>query len=298
MSAAAPHITVCVCTFRRERFLRRLLEELARQETGGRFTFSVVVADNDGARSAATVVAEFSAQSTLPVIYCAEPRQNIALARNCALAHARGEYAAFIDDDEFPAADWLAQLFHACQQPGITGVLGPVRPHFEAAPPPWIIRGRFCERPEMATGSVLAWTECRTGNVLFRREAIRGLDQPFREQFGTGGEDKDFFMRLSQAGARFVWCNEAAAYETVPPERWTRGYMLRRALLRGRIALKNPERRWRDLATSCVAVPMYSAVLPFAFALGHHVFMKYCIRLCDHLGRVLTVVGLNPVSER
>jgi hypothetical protein len=39
-------------------------------------------------------------------------------------------------------------------------------------------------------------------------------------------------------------------------------------------------------------------VLPFALILGHHVFMKYCIKFCDHAGRILTLLGLNPVRER
>ena len=44
-----PHICVCICTFRRLPFLRRLLAALATQETGNQFTYSVVVADNDAA---------------------------------------------------------------------------------------------------------------------------------------------------------------------------------------------------------------------------------------------------------
>ena len=61
MIGKQPHITVCICTYKRPGCLRRLLQELADQDSGGQFTCSVVVADNDELRSAEPVVAEFAA---------------------------------------------------------------------------------------------------------------------------------------------------------------------------------------------------------------------------------------------
>lgn len=278
--------------------LVRLLEALERQQTGGNFTFSVVIADNDSAQSARQVVEEFSRKSSRKILYCAEPRQNIALARNQALAHSTGHFIAFLDDDEFPSSDWLAMLFRTCKQYKVDGVLGPVRPYFEEPPPGWIIKGRFCERPEHETGRKMQWHECRTGNVLFRKEILSGLAEPFKPEFGTGGEDMDFFLRMTQQGSVFLWCNEAVAFEIVPPSRWRRSYMLKRALLRGKNVLKHSSGVWRFLAVSLAAVPLYLLCLPITMILGHHCFMKYSIKLCDHAGRLLAVLGLNPVAER
>lgn len=298
MSTQLPHVAVCICTFQRPAMLARLLDALERQRTDGRFSLSVVVTDNDPHGSAQAVAESFAARSALPVVYTQEPRKNIALARNEALRHAHGEFVAFIDDDEFPEPDWLQQMLGTCLAYDAAGVLGPVRPHFDAPPPAWIVKGGFCERPEHPTGRVMHWEESRTGNVLFRRAILADEPQPFLEQFGTGGEDKDFFMRMTRRGHVFRWCNEGIAYETVPPERWTRRYMLKRALLRGRNILKHPGRQLPLLAKSAVALPAYTVVLPFALLLGQHVFMKYCIRFCDHAGRLLSVLGLNPVTAR
>jgi len=74
--------------------------------------------------------------------------------------------------------------------------------------------------------------------------------------------------------------------------------MIRRALLRGRISLKFPVGRLRLLGRSALAVPLYCMALPVLLLLGHHWFMRYCVKLCDHLGRLLTVLGINPISER
>ncbi len=298
MTHKVKHITVCICTYKRQRFLKRLFEELTRQETNGLFTYSIVVADNDALESARAVVEDFAATATIPIRYAVEPQQNIALARNKAIENASGDFIAFIDDDELPTRDWLLMLLKACENFQAGGILGPVRPHFEEQPPRWVIKGGFWDRPEHETGRVMHWSEGRTGNLLFRTSMLEGIRQAFDAQFGSGGEDKDFFMRMVDRGNVFVWCNEAVVYETVPPARWKRSYLLKRALLRGKNILKHPKGRLQRLAESATAVPIYLLILPVTPILGHHVSMKICVRLFDHLGRLLTLVGMSPVSQR
>ena len=95
----------------------------------------------------------------------------------------------------FPRMTGCRNLLKACDRYSAAGVLGPVRPHFDQAPPAWLIKGRFCERPEHPTGTVMATgTRCRTGNVLFRRSILAGTSANlFGREFGSGGEDVDFF---------------------------------------------------------------------------------------------------------
>ena len=292
----AEHITVCICTYKRARLLTRLLEGLRDQETGGRFTYSVVVADNDHLQSARELVAEFAATSSRPITYCVEPRQNIALARNEALAHASGDFVAFIDDDEFPSPRWLLTLFEACHEYGVDGVIGPVHRHFDEQPPKWIVKGSFYQRSTYPTGRAIDWRMGRTNNVLLRRRILPAGAPVFRPEFLTG-EDQDLFRRMIERGHAFVWCNEAVVYEVVPPVRWRRTFMLRRALLRGKVSPLDPSFGSRDIVKSLVAVPAYAALLPFALVLGHHRFMACLVSLFDHLGRLLALVGMNPVRD-
>lgn len=293
-----PHVSVCICTYKRPELLRRLLRTLEHQQTDGAFTFSVVVADNDPDESARQICEEVVPDTTVPIVYTSEPLPNIARARNAALRHATGTFVSFIDDDEFPGPRWLSALLSACGQYCAAGVLGPVRPHFDEPPPQWVLNGRFCERPEHPTGREMAWSECRTGNVLLRRDSLPQDAPVFREQFGTGGEDSDFFMRMTGAGHAFRWCNEAVVYETVPPDRWRRSYMLRRAILRGSLTMQLPGSHWRYLVRALVAVPAYLFIIPIAFVFGQHASMKYCIRLCDHAGLLMAACGLRPVQQR
>jgi succinoglycan biosynthesis protein ExoM len=292
------HVSVCICTFKRPELLRRLLDRLDSQQTDGLFTYSMVVADNDAAQSANQVVATFSATSRLPVTYCVEPQPNIALTRNRALQEAKGDLIAFIDDDEFPVADWLCSLLKALETYGADGVLGPVKPHFESDPPAWVKRGRFFERPNHATGYRMPWYESRTGNTLFQRGILKDVDPPFRPQFATAGEDMDFFRRAIELGYAFVWCDEAVVYEAVPLLRCSRSYLLRRALLRGSNFPKHPTDRLKSAAKSLVAVPCYTVALPIFAIFGQHIFLKYLIKLFDHASRLLAYLGLRLVTER
>jgi len=296
MPNATQHITVCICTYKRPELLGRLLDGLGGQGASGCFTFSIVVVDNDHAESAKRVVEEFKATSPIRVTYCVEPRQNIALARNKAIENAKGDFVAFIDDDEFPTDRWLLTLFNACEEYHVDGVLGPVKPHYDQEPPRWVVKGKFHERETYPTGFIIDWRKGRTGNVLLRKQIFVGLEQPFRPEFRTG-EDQDFFHRMIEKGHVFVWCNEAVAYEVVPPIRWKRTFMLRRALLRGAIEPKTPTFGPRDVAKSLIAVPVYALALPFALMAGQDKFMGLLVSLCDHLGKLLAVVGINPVTE-
>lgn len=296
MTEPSSHISVCVCTYRRPIFLLRLLTELGNQETGGHFTYSIVVADNDRLRSAEPLVSEFAANSNISVKYCVEPRQSIALARNKAVENATGQYIAFIDDDELPERNWLQSLFSTCDRYGVDGVLGPVRPSFGEGVPRWIVRGRFYDRPCYETGFVLAHGQTRTGNVLLKEYVLRGTDSPFRPEF-RAGEDVEFFRRAIEKGGVFIWCNEAVVHEAVPPSRWKRMYLLRKALLRGASAALRPTVGVRDVAKSVIAVPVYGLALPIAALFGQHRFMVLLVRLSDHLGKLLALLGINPIAE-
>jgi glycosyltransferase involved in cell wall biosynthesis len=232
--------------------------------------------------------------SLIPIDYYNEPEQNIALARNKAVENARGNFVAFIDDDESPDGNWLLNLYNALKRLKAEGILGPVIPRYGTKPPKWVVRGKFYERPSHETGSVLHWTNTRTGNVLLKKDIFNGNGNMFDPEFGMGGEDRDFFRRMIAKGFRFVWCAEAPVYEAVTPERCKRSFMLKRALLRGKI----PHFSHFDMVKSLVAIPLYSSVLPILFLLGHDRFMKYLIKDFDHIGRILAFFGIDVIKQK
>jgi len=291
-----PHISVCICTYKRPQLLRRLLEKAAVQHTDGLFTYSIVVADNDCARSAEPVVSDLAAASAVAIRYGVEPRRGIGAARNRAIRDASGDFIAFIDDDEFPADNWLVQLFRACSSYKVDGVLGPVKRHFDEKPPGWLLKSRFYSRRAYPTGTRVEAKDGRTGNALFKKEILPCGELPFRPELHRG-EDKDFFTRMVAREHVFIWCDEAVVYETVPPERWSRRFILKRAFTRGYINAGSSVLGVREVVKSIVAIPLYAVALPFALILGQHRFMGLSERLAAHLGGLLALVGLNPVKS-
>lgn len=297
-NSQVPHISVCICTLQRPEYLRRALRKLNAQETGNLFTYSVIVVDNDAEASARNTVSDFTSIGGHPITYIVEPQKNISCARNTGVLHASGDYIAFVDDDEYPAQDWLLKLFQTCTAADVDGVLGPVRPYYDFPPPAWVTKGAFFERPSHPTGMVLNWSQTRTGNVLFSRRILPKNETPFRVERGTAGGDMDFFRRLMEQGRVFIWCEEAVAFEVVPPSRCRLSYLLKRALMRGSVFHKHPVDRIKNAVKSLIAVPTYLIVLPFVALLGAHVFVKYLIKLCDHLARLFGFAGIELVRQR
>jgi glycosyltransferase involved in cell wall biosynthesis len=220
-----------------------------------------------------------------------QPLRSIALTRNKAIANSHGDFVAFIDDDEFPATDWLLNLFKTCNEYNSDGVLGPVRPCFDNGAPRWVVLGGFYERPMHPTGLSLDWSQTRTGNVLLKAHLLTAEAEPFRSEFRVGS-DMDFFKRMCEKGHTFVWCNEAAVYEVVPPARWKRSYLIKKALFRGAFS-----KRQNPITISLIAAPAYAAVLPLALFLGQGKFMSFLFKFCYHSGRLLACLGIDPIKE-
>ena len=296
------HISVCICTYKRPLLIARLLEKLKNQKTDGIFTYSIVVVDNDHNQSAKGTVSSFNKDSSVAIHYDVEPEQNIALARNRAVRNALGNFIAFIDDDEFPANDWLLNLLKTCREFAADGALGQVKPYFSEEPPPWIIKSGVCERESHRTGHIIQNHKyTRTGNVLLSKAIFNDKSNMFNPVFGkTGGEDVDFFKRMLAKGFSFVWCNEAPVFETVPKERWSKHYHLKRALLRGSVSFSQAigRQKFITVSRSLLAIVIYTAALPLCRIHGEHTYMKYLIKLCDHIGILTAACGFKIINER
>ena len=286
------HISVCICTYKRPKFLAKLLGKLQHQITNKLFGYSVVVVDNDRLESGRSVVESLMIGSKICIDYYNEPEQNIALARNRAVQNVKGDFLAFIDDDELPAEDWLLKLHKSLLLYKADGVLGPVKPCFDESPPDWILQAGLFERPSHNTGTVLHWDDTRTGNVLLKSQLFHDKENVFNPAF-KHGEDKDFFRRMMEKGFIFVWCEEAPVYETEPSERFKRSYFLKRALLRGSVSLRHRSSKIVPVLKSFAAFGIYTCALPFLLFAGQYLFMKYLVKDCDHIGRLFRACGLD-----
>jgi GT2 family glycosyltransferase len=224
-------VAVCVCTFRRPEGLRRLLTGLGAQ----RFSsvpppeVLIVLADNAPEASAQAIVGEMQGRLPWPILYVHEPRRGLAFARNATLDAVPGDarWVAFIDDDEEPAAAWLDALLATARAHAAAIVAGPVRPRFQSEPPAWIVGGGFFRLGPYVDGA--AAPVVATNNALIEAKHIRRHGWRFDFAFNhTGGEDQHFFSRAVDAGLKAVTAAGAEVVETVPAERTSLPWLLRR----------------------------------------------------------------------
>ncbi len=304
MDDSKNHISVNICTYRRNHLLERLLRKLALQETGGYFDFSVVVVDNDAAGPAREIVRTLQRELSLELIYDIEPVQTIPAARNHAFLLSKGNYIGIIDDDELPLLDWLVTLYRAIQAFDAFGALGPVYPFFETAPPTWLVKSGLCERPVHRTGTLLDWHQTRTGNVLLKKEVFDEHNLCFDLNHKTSGSDQQFFKEAIQYGYRFIAVAEAPVYEVVTPERQTRSYYLKRFTLQGANARKFSAPHLKGIAKLLTPIKVLAAliysllIIPFCFVLGNHAVLKYAAKASYHLSWLLAMSGLDLGRKR
>jgi succinoglycan biosynthesis protein ExoM len=294
------HISVCICTYKRSELLACLLDKVISQFTDNRFSFEIIVVDNDYRRSAEAEVKRFQRNEGPKIIYDCEPEQNISLARNRAILNSIGTLIAFIDDDEYPENNWLLTLLSAYKKFSVDGVLGPVLPLYQGIPPEWLVKSGLCNRKSFKTGTILTHTKhMRTGNVLFKKQIVECLEKPFEPKYGrTGSEDTHFFNNMIIAGHTFVWCNEAYVYENVPRERQKFKYFVKRALING-VATADQQKifSFRTIK-SLAAVALYTLSLPVLMAVGYHLFVKFFIKDCDHTAKLFAHCGVKLIRER
>lgn len=284
--------------------LVRLLRDLALQNTRGQFTFSVVVVDNDPAGSARTDVTRLSSEVNMEIVYGLEVSRTIPAARNHAIRLAKGNFIGIIDDDEFPPPNWLITLYEAVQTFKVDGALGPVYPFFEQPPPAWLIKSRLCDLPQWPTGTLLHWHQTRTGNVLLKKDVFDRHGTCFDETFRTGGSDQAFFRDAMEFGFRFIAVAEAPVYEIQPPERWSKGYFLQRALVNGFNAQKyiagehNKLKSTVALLKSAIALLAYMVSIPISACIGTHALMNCMQNGFYHLSRLAAVLGIELRKRR
>jgi GT2 family glycosyltransferase len=217
-------VTICIPTYRRPKSLKRLLDAIALLRTDAHL--SVLVADNDAEVHAGFDLATAMAPAyPWPLTAVIAEKRGIAQVRNTLIAHALAQGARFIamiDDDEWPDPDWIARFLACARATGADVLQGSILfGHTGGAEGHCDIR-----RP---TGPVAMLQGA--GNLLIRREVLEEMDQPwFDPQFAlSGGEDQEFFVRLTRAGKRFAWSDEAIAHGDIPESRAGLGWLLKRA---------------------------------------------------------------------
>lgn len=223
-----PVISVIVPTYNRCDMLRGALESLVGQETGGEFSYEIVVVDNASKDATKAVVQRAATASPVPLRYVYEEKPGPAPARNCGLKQAQGDWLAFFDDDELAAPDWLRQLYRAALEAGVPIVGGAV--HLDLPQEALDRLSGFVRATSLREidyyPTIRPYANKRlpgTNNALVARHVFQAIGIFDASQVG-GGSDSDFFLRARSAGIALYYTPHAIVRHRVAPNRLTPEY--------------------------------------------------------------------------
>jgi hypothetical protein len=215
--------------------LAALLEALDAQVRAASAVASIRVVLNQATdASYAAVFAAAAARSTdFAWRGCVDP--GIPAARNALVAwllEERPEACVFLDDDERPAADWLATLLRLRAAHPQTILTGPVLAAPAGAPSFLARHGAYDRVRRLASGA--STNEAYTNNTLVPFAVLQALGPSFDRRFTqTGGSDAEWFRRAARAGFEIRYFPELVVHETVEEARAPLGPMLKRWLRNG-----------------------------------------------------------------
>ena len=290
----AVDVSICIATYRRPEGLSRLLDSLERLKLPPGLRLETIVIDNDADGSARHIV-EARVYSLDPIRYSIEPRRNIAHARNAAVSQARGDWLAFIDDDEVADENWISGYWEFLERVQCDGAIGPVLPRFEKVVTPWLDVETFYARRRHATGEPLCTGDLYTSNAVIRRSLFD--ERRFDPEYGlTGGSDLELFGRMLRFGARLLWCDEATVVEFVPPERHRFGWLAQRWFRGGLVYT----RVTRSVTSGGSAGRMiqtlaklfgFAVLTPVAAFGGRRALARMLLRVCTQAGHLWALMG-------
>jgi glycosyltransferase involved in cell wall biosynthesis len=221
-----PNLTIAICTHNRAERLIRLLDSLmVLSDVPDAPPHEILVIDNASPGDETRKTTE----SFEGVRYIWEPKAGLNFARNAALAHAQGDYIAFLDDDVTVDRAWLQGFYKAWhdapQAGGFTGFVLPFALQTEAqilfernggfrrgARP--LHHGQSKRaRPIYPCGAGIIGAGC---NMAFAKDVLEQLGG-FDVALDTGaplpgGGDLDIFYRVIRSGHSMAYEPQFAVY--------------------------------------------------------------------------------------
>jgi glycosyltransferase involved in cell wall biosynthesis len=241
-------ISVIICAYTEDRWSDLVAAvESVQQQTLPPREIIVVVDFNPGLLK--------RAQEHLLDVIIVENRRTRGLsgARNSGIAVAKGNIIAFLDDDAIAEPNWLEHLVEYYADPRIAGVGGKIEPLWRGARPSWfpdefdwIQSCTYCGL-FMNAGAAHNGGPVRNmigANMSMRKDVLMSVTG-FNEAVGkgatglllkdVGGDDAEVSMHVAQQypEAQFYYAPTALVWHSVPVQRASLSYFLRRSYIEG-----------------------------------------------------------------
>ncbi len=211
-----------------------MLNSAIAQDTGGEFTFEVLVVDNNSTDKTRSVVESFANNGKTPVHYLFEGRQGKSFALNSGLSEIKGNFFAIVDDDLILPPNYLKTVYEAINaRPEIAIFGGRVLPLWRSEVPSWLDEIHW-SAIAMADYGDSELVSDRDNPItllagIYRTKDVKAVGGYHNELGVTKGkiggtEDADLHTRLWSAGKKGLYLPELFLYHKVEPHRLTKAY--------------------------------------------------------------------------
>lgn len=190
-----PLIAIGICTRQRNALLRRLLESIRDQPDPPDYNVVVIVVDNNDTPSVTSDGVDLPAKFKLTLVHEATP--GLVCARNRLLdaaTAAKADWFIGVDDDEFVAADWLAQFILGLETLDTPIIIAARRVIYPQTASPYLEPFEQLQEPAGAESDVHSTANYALHKSVFDPAHGPGLrfDPALNE---AGGEDLEFLLR-------------------------------------------------------------------------------------------------------
>lgn len=210
MPDSTPHLSVVICTYNRDRFIRAAVESLMHQDQEAN-AFEVIVVDNRSTDQTATIVSALMREHpNFSLRYVYEENKGLSHARNRGIREARSPVITYMDDDAEARPDFVRALIVFFQQhPEAVGAGGKVLPKYpDGGEPAWMSRYLYGfvagqdhgDQQRLYTGKMKYPAGC---NMSYRKEILEKAGG-FNTQLQFRSDDKDIHFRIKPLSAA-VW---------------------------------------------------------------------------------------------
>jgi glycosyltransferase involved in cell wall biosynthesis len=256
-------VSVIIPTFRRnDGFLRAAISVFEQDRLDG---VELIAVDNSPEGAALELFKQLATYAPIPFRWAHEPRPGVSHARNAALVLARGDFIAWLDDDQKAPAHWLKSLLRIHHAAGKADcVFGPVVAHAPETAPHRRLHEMLYSRSGPARSGAVS-KPYGIGNSLMQRDTMLARLSPFDIAANeTGGEDGRLFADARTRGCTYAWAAEAGVDEFIDPRRLHLRDALKRAFAYGQSPAATALRQGRVIAfgghivRATLQLPIYS----------------------------------------
>lgn len=222
-----PQISVVVCTYNRDQFIKKCLDCLAHQTLSKAF-YEMIIVDNRSTDDTATIVKSFIASHPeLNIRYVFETNKGLSFARNRGIAEAQSNIISYIDDDAEATPGFLESILDFLKQHhDVVGVGGKVIPLYsESKEPKWMNKylNGFVAKVDLGE-EVLHYNKkikypagC---NMTYRKEILQKAGG-FNNKLTFRSDDKYIFFEVKKISGNIYYLPEAIVYHNIDAERLT-----------------------------------------------------------------------------